>query len=98
MNEKDKPLTKGDLQTILDHVTTERQNAEKYVNEELNKVNDKVDALQKGVSNLKRDMTQVKKDVGTLKTDMTQVKEDVNTIATDLGMEHDEKGRVKKSA
>ena len=84
---KDAPMTKGDLQTILDHVTTETRKVENYVHAEIENVTKKVDALQKGVSNLKRDMSEVKTDVSQLKTDMTEVKQDVSTIATDLGIE-----------
>lgn len=89
MKDKNTPMTKdaADVQTILDHITSERRKVENYVHEELENVNNKVDALQKGVSNLKRDMTQVKSDVSQLKTDMTEVKDDVNTIASELGIE-----------
>ena len=90
-------MTQGDVQTILDHITSERRNVENYVNEELQKVHTKMDALQNGVSNLKTDMTEVKKDVSALKADMKQVKEDVNTIASDLGYERDAKKQLKSA-
>ena len=84
-------LTKADLQTILDHITVSTRKVENYVNAELTHTNNKVDALQTGVSNLKRDMTQVKADVSNLKTDvsemkidMTQVKADVSDLKTDV--------------
>ena len=100
MKEKEnenEPLTKADLHTILTHVTAERRHVENYVHEELDKVNNKMDALQKGVSNLKTNMTQAKKDVSELNTDMKQVKEDVNTIASDLGYQRDEKKQLKSA-
>ena len=98
MKEKEnqnEPLTKADLQTILDHITVSTRRVENYVNGELKHTNNKVAALQAGVSNLKRDMTQVKKDASEIKTDMKQVKEDVNTITSDYGYERDEKGKLK---
>ena len=39
------PLTKSDMQTILDHITSERQKTENYVREELKKVNNRMDAI-----------------------------------------------------
>ena len=84
MKDKNAPMTHGGFQTMLDHITSERLKVQNYVHEEMEKVNNKVDALQTGVSNLKRDMTQVKDDVSTLKTDMTQVKDDVSTLKTDM--------------
>ena len=77
-------LTKADLQTILDHITDSTRKVENYVNAELTHTNNKVDALQTGVSNLKRDMTQVKADVSNLKGDMTQVKADVSNLKADV--------------
>ena len=87
MKDKNAPMTHGEFQTMLDHITSERLEVQNYVHEEMEKVNNKVDALQTGVSNLKRDMTQVKQDVSAVKTGMTQVKDDVNTIASELGIE-----------
>ena len=84
MKDKDAPMTHGEFQTMLDHITSERLKVQNYVHEEMEKVNNKVDALQTGVSNLKRDMTQVKQDVSTLKTDMTEVKDDVHSLKTDM--------------
>ena len=84
MKDPNAPMTHGEFQTMLDHITSERLKGQNYVHEEMEKVNNKVDALQTGVSNLKRDMTQVKQDVSTLKTDMTQVKQDVSTLKTDM--------------
>ena len=92
---RNEPLTKADLQTILDHITVSTQKVENYVNDELTKTNNKVEALQTGVSNLKRDMTQVKKDVNEIKTDVKQVKEDVNIITSDYGYERDKTGKLK---
>lgn len=98
MNEKENPsMTKADVQTILEHITSERRKVENYVHEEIEKVNNKVDALQRGVSNLKTSMTEVKKDVTAVKTDMKQVKEDVNTIASDLGYKRDEEKQLKSA-
>ena len=51
------PITKSDLQTILDHITSERQKVENYIGDALKKTNTKVDALQKGISGLKKDMS-----------------------------------------
>ena len=57
------PITKSDLQTILDHITSERQKVENYIDDELEKTNTKVDALQKGVSGLKKDMSNIENKV-----------------------------------
>ena len=99
---RNEPLTKADLQTILDHITVSTQKVENYVNDELTKTNNKVEALQTGVSNLKRDvsnlkrdMTQVKTDVNEIKTDVKQVKEDVDIITSDYGYERDKTGKLK---
>ena len=40
-----KPLTKADLQTILDHVTKERRNVENYIDEKLSQVNTDVESI-----------------------------------------------------
>lgn len=92
---RNEPLTKADLQTILDHITVSTQKVENYVNDELTNTNNKVEALQTGVSNLKKDMTQVKKDANEIKTDVKQVKEDVNIITSDYGYERDKTGKLK---
>ena len=60
------PITKSDLQTILDHVTSERQKVENYIGDALEKTNTKVDALQKGVSGLKKDMSNLENKVDNL--------------------------------
>ncbi|MCY4552866.1 MAG: hypothetical protein OXC79_04255 [Candidatus Poribacteria bacterium] len=60
------PITKSDLQTILDHITSERQKVENYIDDELEKTNTKVDALQKGVSGLKKDMSNLENKVDNL--------------------------------
>ena len=89
----DTPMTKGDMQTILDHITSERQKTESYVHEELEKVNNKMNAMQKGISNLKKDVSTLKSDVSTLKSDVSILKEgqaridnNVTTIADELGI------------
>ncbi len=89
----DTPMTKGDMQTILDHITSERQKTENYVHEELEKVNNRMDAMQKGISNLKKDVSTLKSDVSTLKSDVSILKEgqaqidnNVTTIADELGI------------
>lgn len=64
MNHQDRPLTKGDLQTILDHVTTERKNLENYVNDRLDNVENRLDTLQDDVSQLKRDVNTIAKNTG----------------------------------
>ena len=60
------PITKGDVQTILDHITSERQKVENYINDELEKTNTKVDALQKGLSGLKKDVSNLDNKVDNL--------------------------------
>ena len=105
MREKEnQPITKADLQTILNHITSERYKVENYVHDEIEKVNNRVDVLRSDVNELKTDMKQVKKDivelktdVNELKTDMKQVKKDVNTIASDLGYVRDENQQLKSA-
>ena len=89
----DTPMTKGDMQTILDHITSERQKTENYVHEELEKVNNRMDAMQKGISNLKKDVSTLKSDMSILKSDVSILKEgqaridnNVTTIADELGI------------
>lgn len=89
----DAPMTKGDMQTILDHITSERQKTENYVHEELEKVNNRMDAMQKGISNLRKDVSTLKSDVSILKSDVSILKEgqaridsNVTTIADELGI------------
>ena len=48
----DKPLTKGDLQTILDHITSERRKGDNYVNQKLGEVNDRLDSIEDDVSTI----------------------------------------------
>ena len=80
------PMTRGDLQTLLDHITSERRSVENYVDNKIEQVNTKVDALQKDVSTLKTD-------VSTLKTDMKRVenKVDVLTDAVIEGFDNTER-------
>ena len=96
----DTPITKGDMQTILDHITSERQKTENYVHEELEyvhekleKANNRMDAMQKGIGNLRKDVSTLKSDVSTLKSDVSTLKEgqaridnNVTTIADELGI------------
>ena len=87
----DDPITKGGIQTILDHITLERRNVENYVNSEIKQVkseikqvNTKVDALQNGVSTLKKDVSVLKEDVSVLKEDVSVLKEDVSVLKKDM--------------
>ena len=82
----DTPMTKGDMQTILDHITSERQKTENYVHEELEKVNNRMDAMQKGISNLKSDVSTLKSDVSILKEGQARIDNNVTTIADELGI------------
>ena len=96
----DTPITKGDMQTILDHITSERQKTENYVHEELEyvhekleKANNRMDAMQKGIGNLWKDVSTLKSDVSTLNSDVSTLKEgqaridnNVTTIADELGI------------
>jgi chromosome segregation ATPase len=82
-------MSRGDLQTILDHITSERRNVENYVNSEIKQVkseikqvNTKVDALQNGVSTLKKDVSGLKEDVSGLKEDVSDLKTDVSDLKT----------------
>ena len=59
-------MNKSDVQTILDHITSERRKVENYIDDELEKTNTKVDALQKGVSGLKTDMSNLENKVDNL--------------------------------
>ena len=78
MKEKEngnEPLTRADLQTILDRITNERRKGDNHTNNlitevrnEIAEVKCKIEALQKGVSNLQS----VKKDVREIRTDMKQ--------------------------
>ena len=95
MKNENAPATKADIQSLIDHINNQSREVKTYVHEEIERVDIKVDALQKGVSNLKRDMTEVKSDLSQLKTDMTEVKEDVSTIASELEIEI---GKNKKTA
>ena len=74
------PMTKGDMQTILDHITSERQKTENYIHEELEKANNRMDVMQKGISNLRKDVSTLKSDVSTLKSDVSTLKSDVSTL------------------
>ena len=74
------PITKGDLQTILDHVTSERQKVENYINDELEKTNTKVDALQKGVSGLKKDMSNLENKVDNLENKVDNLENKVDNL------------------
>lgn len=81
---RNESLTKADLQTILDHITVSTRKVENYVNAELTHTNNKVDALQTGVSNLKADVSNLKTDVGSLKTDVSNLKKDMTQVKTDV--------------
>ena len=108
-DKKNTPTLTAGEQAILDHITQERINADNHVNSLIEELRtelkaerkedkSKLDALQKGVSNLqsvKTDMKQVKQDVKDVKTDMEQVKEDMDIITSDYGYERDEKGKLK---
>ena len=87
------PITRGDLQTLFDHITSERRSVENYVDNKIEQVNTKVDALQKGVSTLQKDVSTLKTDVSTLKTDMKRVenKVDVLTDAVIEGFDNTER-------
>ena len=76
----DAPMTKGDMQTILDHITSERQKTENYIHEELEKANNRMDAMQKGISNLRKDVSILKSDVSILKSDVSILKSDVSIL------------------
>ena len=84
MKNENAPATKADIQSLIDHINNQSREVKTYVHEEIERVDIKVDALQNGVSNLKRDMTTVKQDVSQLKTDMTEVKQDVSQLKTDV--------------
>ena len=77
-------MTNADVQTILDHITSERRKVENYINDELEKTNTKVDALQRGVSGLKKDVSVLKEDVSVLKEDVSVLKEDVSVLKEDV--------------
>ncbi|MXZ82052.1 MAG: hypothetical protein F4Z15_12040 [Gammaproteobacteria bacterium] len=82
----DAPMTKGDMQTILDHITSERQKTENYVHEELEKANNRMDAMQKGISNLRKDVSTLKSDVSILKSDVSTLKSDVSILKSDVSI------------
>ena len=102
MSDKNKAptLTAGE-QAILDRITQERKKADNHVNsliEELRaeiKAERKVDkcklnALQKGVSNLQS----VKKDVAEIKDSVDRLKKDVDVVTSDWKYERDEDGNL----
>ena len=74
------PITKSDLQTILDHITSERQKVENYIDDELEKTNTKVDALQKGVSGLKKDMSNLENKVDNLENKVDNIENKVDNL------------------
>ena len=100
-------LTAGE-QAILDRITQERIKADNHVNSLIEELRAelkaerkedkcKLNALQKGVSNLqsvKKDMNQVKKDVGEMKQGIEQLQDDVDTVTSDYGFERDENGKL----
>lgn len=103
-DKNDAPTLTADTQTILDHITQERKNADNHVNSliaglssELKTQRCKLNALQKGVSNLqsvKTDMKQVKKDIREMKESIEQLQDDVDTVTSDYGYERDENGKL----
>ena len=111
MNEKKKEneLLTGQEQTIIELIKAQNQQFDK-VNGTLEGIENriahiegfegKLNALQKGVSNLqsvKKDVSEIKTDVNELKTDMKQVKTDVDTIASDLGYKRNAKKQLKSA-
>ena len=49
-------MRNADVQTILDHITSERRKVENYIHDELTKTNTKLDALQKDLSGIREDV------------------------------------------
>ena len=90
----DAPMTKGDMQTILDHITSERQKTENYVHEELEKANNRMDAMQKGISNLRKDVSTLKSDVSILKSDVSTLKSDVSILKSDVSILKEGQARI----
>ena len=74
------PITKGDVQTILNHITSERQKVENYINDELEKTNTKVDALQKGLSGLKKDVSNLDNKVDNLDNKVDNLENRVDNL------------------
>ena len=54
-------MRNADVQTILDHITSERQKVENYIGDKLKKINTKLDALQKDVSEIKQTRNELQK-------------------------------------
>ena len=107
-DKKNEPTLTAGEQTILDRITQERKNADNHVNSLIEELRAelkaerkedkcKLNALQKGVSNLqsvKTDMKQVKKDVPKIKAGVEQLQKDVDTMATYWEIERDEEGNL----
>ena len=55
----DAPLTKGDLQTLLDHITRERRNTENYIDKQLTGIKSDVAVLKEDVAQLKDDVAMI---------------------------------------
>ena len=73
-------MNKSDVQTILDHITSERRKVENYIDDELEKTNTKVDALQKGVSGLKTDMSNLENKVDNLENKVDNLENKVDNL------------------
>ena len=92
-DKNDAPTLTAGEQTILDQIKRSERNLENYVNGKITEVECKLNALQKGVSNLqsvKTDMKQVKKDVGEMKEGIEQLQADMDTVTDDYGYKRDE--------
>ena len=100
------PMSTGQGQKIIELITEQNKQFDK-VNGRLEGIENrlahaegfegKLNALQKGVSNLqpvKTDMKQVKKDVGEMKKGIEQLQNDVDTVTSDYGYERDENGKL----
>ena len=73
---------------LRDHISREARRTENYIDNQLSKVNGKIDKLQE-------DMTQVKRDVRVLKADVAELKTDV---AKGVDDERDTKGQLQKAS
>ena len=56
MKDQDTPMTKGDLQTILSHITRERRNVENYVDERLGEVETRLENIENDLENIENDV------------------------------------------
>ena len=73
-------MNKSDVQTILDHITSERRKVENYIGNELEKTNTKVDVLQKGVSGLKTDMSNIENKVDNIENKVDNIENRFDNI------------------